>query len=148
PRGQRRAVPRRRRAATSRAGGSPRWPRAPRGAASATRARGCRRPRSSRHLARAELSLEVLLEDLQRGRRGRVGAEAAVLDQRADDELRRRGALRRPVAAPPRLVELVGVRVLLRGAGLAGDRDREVAEDARRRSVPGVRGLPEAVLHG
>src|SRR6266511_1072849 len=96
------------------------------------------------------LFAEECLEDLQRGRRSRVAAVAAVLDQRADNEP---GIVRRPVAAPPRLVEDARVTVtrverLLRGSGLPRDRDREATEDrgrgaerprASRSSATGVR---------
>src|SRR5207248_946376 len=64
-----------------------------------------------------------------------------------DDELR---VVRRTIAAPPRLVQLARVARktdgLLRGARLAGDRVREVAEDAERRPVRIVRRLEEALL--
>src|SRR5947199_196052 len=56
-------------------------------------------------------------------------AVAAVLDHRADDDLR---VVRRPVPAPPRLVLDSDVarqsNDLFGGTGLAGDRDRELAE--------------------
>src|SRR5207248_8220669 len=87
---------------------------------------GCRLPRSSGRRPRPQrrrlrARLEELLEDLERGRCRSVGPEAAVLDDRADDDLRRLGRLGGAIAAPPRLVALVRLWVLLRGARLAGD---------------------------
>src|SRR5262245_4983781 len=95
------------------------------------------------------LHAEELLEHLQCGRRGRVTAVAAVLDQRANDEPR---AVRRAVAAPPRLVEQAPVAVtrvdlLLGRAGLAGDRNREATKNRGRRSEWVVGCLVETVAH-
>src|SRR5215468_2805666 len=89
------------------------------------------------------LLVEVLLEHLQCGRRRGRASVAAVLDQCADDELR---IAVRPVTAPPRLVERPRIAVawiehLLGGAGLAGDLDREAAENRRRRPERIVRRL-------
>src|SRR5207237_6175714 len=75
---------------------------------------------------RRRLPVEELLEDLERGRSRRGSAVAAVLDQRADDEL---WIVVRPVPAPPRLAEkardpVAGIDGLLRRAGLAGDLPR------------------------
>src|SRR5947208_1459600 len=86
------------------------------------------------------LLAEELLEHLQRCGCRRVAAVAAVLDQRADDQVRR---IRRAVAAPPRLVERSWVAVarvdaLLSRARLARDRDREAAEDRGRGAKGGV----------
>ena len=81
--------------------------------------------------------VEVLLEHLQRRRRRGGAAVAAVLDHGADDDRRR---VVRPVAAPPRLRQVRrgfgepgSVTSFSADARLAGDVDREVAEDAGRR---------------
>ena len=95
--------------------------------------------------------VEVRLEHLQRGGRRGGAAVAAVLDHGADDDRRVVG---RPVAAPPRLVQLHLVRIagqadqLLGRPGLAGDRDREVAEDAVRGAERRMRARVEPFLDG
>src|SRR2546421_4947610 len=87
--------------------------------AAATASRGLLRPRAlvstasitlRRHPHLNRMSLEVRLEDLERGGRRRSAAVTAVLDQRTDRD-RRRVCRRGPT--PPRLIELAG------GAGVA-----------------------------
>src|SRR6266511_129004 len=97
---------------------------------------------------RVRVDLEVLLADLERRRSRRHAAVAAVLDQRAHDELR---LSVRTVSAPPRLVlqTLIAGQAdeLLSRSGLSGDLDRERAEDPGRRPVGRVRRFVEAFLH-
>src|SRR3954449_917659 len=69
------------------------------------------------------IGVEVLVEDLQRGRGGRIDTEPAFLDRHRDDDTRVRIGREDDV---PGLVEVAGA---LRRTGLAGDRDREPAED-------------------
>ena len=91
------------------------------------------------HLAdRGGLDAEVLGEDLHRGRRGRRAAVAAVLDQRTDDDLGARG---RAVAAPPRLVEQLPVRVPRESAATSRPcrSCRRSRSGTRRRSPPRCR---------
>src|SRR5438034_4368521 len=101
-----------------------------------------------RHPDLGWMHLEVRLEDLERCRRRGGSAMAAVLDQGADRD--RRGVCGR-IPAPPGLVELSGetrdARALLGRAGLAGDENREAAEDGRRGPVGPVCGLEEALAH-
>ena len=77
--------------------------------------------------------VKKLREDPFGRRRGGRPALAAVLDHCADDD---RGIVRGTIAAPPRLVFLLGEagqrHVLLGRARLAGDRHGEAAEDAVR----------------
>src|SRR5439155_23701253 len=94
------------------------------------------------------MGLEVRLEDLERRRGGCRAAVAAVLDQGADGD--RRGVCGR-IPAPLGLVHLPGeawdAHALLGRTGLAGDRDREAAEDGRRGAVRRVGRLVEALAH-
>ncbi len=153
PRARRRRARRRRRAAASRASAgcrrraspSPRWRREPRPLRS-----GVLEHQSEWIGAQpaAALTWKNVGEDPLRRRRRRRAAVAAVLDHGADDD--RRGRVGRPVAAPPRLVLEAGVARqrddLLGRAGLAGDRDGELAEDAVRGAERQVRPLVEALL--
>src|SRR5262245_29816336 len=90
---------------------------------------------------RPRLEVEIRLIDLLRGRRGRIGAEAAVLDHHDDEEP---GMVVRRPRRVPGVVVATGAR--LRRSGLAGDLDREAGEDAGRRSSGGVRGLVQPLL--
>src|SRR2546430_17669590 len=74
--------------------------------------------------------VEVRLVDLLRDRRCGLGAEAALLDHRNDDELGT--VVRRPRRVPGVVWTAHAAR--LGGAGLAGDLDREPAEDRERGS--------------
>ena len=82
--------------------------------------------------------VEVGLEDLQRRRRGRFGAEAAFLGRHRGDDT---GVGIRGQDHVPGLVAVAGP---FRRAGLAGDRHREAAEDAVGGAAGGLRGLVQA----
>src|SRR5512133_3338085 len=124
-------------------------------AAAIASSRRLRRPRAlvstasitlRRHPDLGWMHLEVRLEDLEGCRRRGGAAVTAVLDQGADCDRRR---VCRRIPAPPRLIELPGeagdARALLSGPGLAGDRNREGAEDGRRGPAGAVRRLQQTL---
>src|SRR5437016_656395 len=101
-----------------------------------------------RHPDLGWMHLEVGLKNLECCGRCGGSAVTAVLDQGANGDRRRIGGR---VAAPPGLIEFPGeagdARALLGRPGLAGDRNREGAENGRRGPAGAVGRLQQALAH-